>query len=1651
VLAPLALVSPASAGLLPRLSTSTSLTATTPTTSLLSPLTPVTGVTQLVGGTTGLVSGATASLTTVRETVTAVKTTVDPSIASSITKLQARAQAAAAKAAAVDGQGATEEVAGAVADVQGEAGAVVAGLSGVALTQGLTNGLTVAQNVLTPVCSILGTPVALAQGVGTDLTQLYPLAEPIQPLDTTTNELLRTTYERLYDTVLGSVNGQLGAPGATAGAVLSLLKYNWTTTYHPPGGGEPRVTTTKALLNVPTPIDVDGSGSFDLCGTTTLALDAASGKLKLTQQIAKLPLSKAVLPVDISGALLGVIGFGYETRDSTAPTTFTSAITIGSGSPLMQLDNSYTVHRGLNLSVPPTLSKLDLPAVPTLTSPAPEPRITQVIGIGGSALQLRFRNEDQPGTTRVGLGLTPALKVDYAGSAPSKNFAFTTAIGTIRLGMSSAPTGTSFSGCVSGLLGANGACSTAPDTTGDVASLRFSSSAPTRFDLQQTIVAPPAGQLCPTLPLMDAHLTGTGLALGTRPGTTTAGSGRLWADTDGPVNGCLAVGNATRGVLSTLPEGFTAQKRQATYRTAQTFGFTTGTIPEAKTGTITCPAGTTVTAPTELIVTTYPLTPALCSLPPANTVAPSITGQPLVDATLTAVNGTWTPGAPNTPAYTHQWNRCDAEGAACAPIGGATASTYVPQAGDVGRRLTVTVTGTNLDGSAKATSSPTAVIALPPAPENTARPVVSAVTPPAGVGRQLRTTNGTWRNGVREYRYDWLRCAADGTDCASIGAEDRNTYTPSRDDLDRTITVKVTAINSGGSASATAAGIFIPPPPVLKSPPAIFSGASNATGKTVLTGDSLTARPGTFEHATSFAFAWLRCNEAGEACAPIAGARTSGYAVSAEDVGSTLRVTVTASNVNGSTEATSAATGVAAPNDLELRPTAAVVDGDVHTVAPSDRGTLYVGGDFDTAGAPTGGAGVVASAPDAQSRAVGLAALTEGGSVHAVAPDGDGGYYLGGSFTRVKGQPCLALARITAGGALDSRVCRTGFEGEVRAVSAAHGLVAIGGDFRLGDRTNLAFVTPAGDTLSAPEGDPSGPVLALTHDAPAPGGGTSFYAGGTFDRVGETPVKHLAKFTVSPGPSVALAPWAANVNRTSGGTAVRALSFIVRRTNIFGSITSTPLVLVGGSFDQASSGTANPSTRGNAAAFSTAAAPALVGWNPNANGAVRALAVPVVLLGDNASGSIYLGGDFTTLGSGSGLTAVNGLGQSGISALGGSNGAGTGATAGPTTNYKPAIDGGGVRALAAEGGTVHAGGAFTSVGGVVRHRLAAFKPAGTAGGVTAAEAWDPNAGAPVHALVRAGGAVIVGGAFDVLGGETRDNLAELAPADGITTWNPGANGPVRALLARPGRVTVGGAFTRAGGQTRANLAELDAAGAATDWTADTDGSVLALAAQEDATYVGGSFTTVDGQPRPNLARVGADGAVADWAPAPDGAVRALVSAPGTVTAGGAFATAGGAPRARLARLDAATGAATDWTADVTGTEVRALSDAGGVLYLGGDFSAVAGEPRANAAAVDDETGEATEFAPDPDGTVHALLPLGSRVVLGGAFSRAGDAQRSNAAQVANDTGAAASFAPEPDGVVRALAGTGGSSLALGGAFSSVAGRLSPGTALFGGG
>lgn len=96
---------------------------------------------------------------------------------------------------------------------------------------------------------------------------------------------------------------------------------------------------------------------------------------------------------------------------------------------------------------------------------------------------------------------------------------------------------------------------------------------------------------------------------------------------------------------------------------------------------------------------------------PENTEAPMVVGTPQDGELLAAKDGEWTGEDPT--AFTYQWQSCDAAGANCANIAGATGKVYRAATADVGKRIRVQVTAKNSTGTTTAATPPTAAVVHP--------------------------------------------------------------------------------------------------------------------------------------------------------------------------------------------------------------------------------------------------------------------------------------------------------------------------------------------------------------------------------------------------------------------------------------------------------------------------------------------------------------------------------------------------------------------------------------------------------------------------------------------------------------------------------------------------------------------------------------------------------------------------------------------------------------------------------------------------------------------------------------------------------------------------------------------------------------------------
>jgi len=388
-------------------------------------------------------------------------------------------------------------------------------------------------------------------------------------------------------------------------------------------------------------------------------------------------------------------------------------------------------------------------------------------------------------------------------------------------------------------------------------------------------------------------------------GTSTLGYAYQWQSCDGEGGDCEDVEGATSSTYE-LDEGDVGH----TIRVAVTASDEGGMAAELS------PATEPIAAPNAPVVEQAPLA----------------SGTTLVGDTLHASAGAFSGEAPL--AYSYQWERCDEGGEACTPIAGATGSTYTLAAADARESVRAQVRATDPEGAG--TSVATAALAVSPeALLDRSRPYAAGEY---HEGQTLSVQPGIWTGaGPIASTEQWQRCNASGAECADIRGAGAATYALQEADVGHTVTVVETAsIGLEGASAGSQPTPVIggePTPPIEVIEPTI-EGPPTA-------GQTLSADPGTWagSQPVDYAYRWQRCDEAGEECADIEGATGSSYTLAGGDVGSTVRVSVTATNLAGSVEASSYQSeviGSAAPPSNTAAPEVSGVAKEGRELAASD-------------------------------------------------------------------------------------------------------------------------------------------------------------------------------------------------------------------------------------------------------------------------------------------------------------------------------------------------------------------------------------------------------------------------------------------------------------------------------------------------------------------------------------------------------------------------------------------------------------------------------------------------------------------------------------------------------------------------------------------
>jgi hypothetical protein len=190
---------------------------------------------------------------------------------------------------------------------------------------------------------------------------------------------------------------------------------------------------------------------------------------------------------------------------------------------------------------------------------------------------------------------------------------------------------------------------------------------------------------------------------------------------------------------------------------------------------------------------------------PSHTAPPSIAGVAERGTQLTATTGLW--AGVGALSYAYQWYRCDAGGAHCSSVHGATKTTYRTVRADLGKTLGFGVRATDSTGTAAAYSSLFGPVARAHDALVSAAP--PAVTGSPTAGSMLTVDAGLWQPRVGKLSYQWHRCNPNGRICVPVAGATRSSYVVTPADVGHALVALVTA--SLGSATQTAYSTASPP------------------------------------------------------------------------------------------------------------------------------------------------------------------------------------------------------------------------------------------------------------------------------------------------------------------------------------------------------------------------------------------------------------------------------------------------------------------------------------------------------------------------------------------------------------------------------------------------------------------------------------------------------------------------------------------------------------------------------------------------------------------------------------------------------------------------------------------------------------------------
>ncbi|GAB6283408.1 MAG: hypothetical protein STSR0008_21740 [Ignavibacterium sp.] len=669
-----------------------------------------------------------------------------------------------------------------------------------------------------------------------------------------------------------------------------------------------------------------------------------------------------------------------------------------------------------------------------------------------------------------------------------------------------------------------------------------------------------------------------------------------------------------------------------------------------------------------------------------------------------------------------------------------------------------------------------------------------------------------------------------------------------------------------------------------------------------------------------------------------------------------------------------------------------------------DGDTLYLGGMFTHLG-KNGGNGVVL---DKNTGIYDPSFPKVNGTIYCSAPDGEGGVFIGGSFTKVGDENRIALAHIKSDGTIDSwnpnPTYRDSYNqiqpGWINAISVYRDIIYIGGVFdHVGDSTRnfLGAVDYYTGLATSWNPDPDGIIHSITATD------TVVYIAGTFSKINITGINR----------SGIAAIYSNNGFPTKWNPSISAYytnSYFMIKGMLLADNDST--LYVWGNIK--SIGSSQRYGAGALKTYTNISSDYVLPWNPKL---LRDsfVDIPAVVYALEISGdTIYLGGDFGYAKSRTESNRRNlfaAVTKSGNGTLLNLNPNVTGQKHVAITDPYPAI-----YSIKVIDDKIYFSGFFDSVGVIERNNIASIDKNGNL------LDFNPNIGLDVEypdgiytILNWNQQSIFAGGKLRGVNGKTRFSLASIdLKTKEITDWNPDVyyiyyekkKSGVEAIALYKSNILVGGYFEYVGGIEKPKLALVDKiTGIASDIDFGIplgDGGVGEISVYNDYAFLGGWFFTVGGKERSGIAQVDLiTGAATDWYPGETRSPYSIFPTDSLIYMTGNFSTVGDSSRHLLAAIDSRTGEISSWNHSLTYNGSSGwnstISIVDSILFVGGTFSNIDDFPIQSFGGINLKNNSVLDLNKNVNGVVYSIYNYKSLLFIGGNFTSVNDLTRNGAA------------------------------------------------------